>query len=121
MKDETRRWVELADADLAAAKVLLKEGILALSVFHCQQAIEKLLKAIWIETRGEPSPRTHNLVDLAREMALPLGEWEQFLGRLSDQAVASRYAGAEGYSQADAQEYHRRTLELCARLRQHLK
>lgn len=121
MKEETKDWVALADMDLAAAEVLLERGLYPPVIFHCQQAVEKLLKAIWLERTGEVPPRTHNLVDLASELKLSLPEWESFLGTLTDQAVASRYAGGQAYTQSTAQEYYKRTIELCELLRQNLK
>jgi HEPN domain-containing protein len=44
-------------------------------VFHCQQAIEKILKAIWIEQADEGvPPKTHGLVELAKEVDLELDD-----------------------------------------------
>ena len=47
MKPETADWVEVAESDLRAARIVLDEGLLQQTVFHCQQTVEKLLKAIW--------------------------------------------------------------------------
>ena len=61
--------------------------------FHCQQAIEKLLKAL-ITEKSESAPRIHDLVELADIIELDLAEDQQLLlARLSYQAVASRYPG----------------------------
>ncbi|MBI2305197.1 MAG: HEPN domain-containing protein [Chloroflexi bacterium] len=97
-----------------------ERGLLAPSVFHRQQGVEKLLKAIWVESIGQTPPRTHNLVDLATELALSIPEWLPFLRDLSNQAVASRYAGEQTYPREVAEEYNHKTVELCAQLQHHL-
>jgi HEPN domain-containing protein len=112
----------MSDVDLEMAAAGLERGLYAPCVFHSQQAVEKLLKAIWIErVRDEPPPRTHNLVDLARELGLLSQEHEEFLRKLSNQAVASRYVGREAYSQDAAREYYEGARALCELLRQNLR
>lgn len=94
MKQETQDWVALAETDLQAAQVLLEAGLFSPVVFHCQQGVEKLLKAIWIEaaTEGSP-PRIHDLVALAKLLAIPMtSEQLDFLARLSEQYIPTRYA-----------------------------
>ncbi|MBN2176003.1 MAG: HEPN domain-containing protein [Bacteroidales bacterium] len=50
MKASAESWLEFARKDLQGAKTLLNEkGLENLVLFHCQQAIEKLLKAILSE------------------------------------------------------------------------
>lgn len=50
MKPITETWLEFARKDLHGAKTLLDEkGLENLVLFHCQQAIEKILKAILSE------------------------------------------------------------------------
>lgn len=106
---------------MAAAEALLEKGLYPPAVFHCQQAPEKMLKAIWVEVKDEVPPRTQNLVDLAQGLNLLMNENESFLRTLTAQAVASRYLGEEYYTRAQAQDYYERTTELCERLRQRLK
>lgn len=56
-------WMEFADEDLKASKILLREGIYNQSCFHSQQCAEKLLKALLI-WKEKPSPKIHDLKEL---------------------------------------------------------
>jgi HEPN domain-containing protein len=112
----------MSGVDLEVAAASLERGLHAPCVFHSQQAVEKLLKAIWVDrSRDEPPPRTHNLVDLAQELDLLAEEWEEFLRKLSNQAVVSRYVGREAYSREAAVEYYEGAKGLCELLRRNLK
>src|SRR3989304_5867195 len=86
MKPETADWVEVAESDLRAARIVLDEGLLQQTVFHCQQSVEKLLKAIWTERHGSGThPRTHNLVKLAKRLRLDVPpQWRTLLVDLTD-------------------------------------
>ncbi len=47
MREIVREWIERGDSDLEAAKILARQkGLENQTGFHCQQAIEKWLKAI---------------------------------------------------------------------------
>src|SRR3970282_1988764 len=96
MKPETADWVEVAESDLRAARVVLDEGLLQQTVFHCQQSVEKLLKAIWTERHGSGThPRTHNLVKLAKRALLEVPpQWRTLLVHLNEQIFTSRYPEA---------------------------
>lgn len=60
--DETLQWIRAGDQDLLSAVVLLKhaEPLIAPGLFHCQQAVEKWLKAILI-WHGAVFPKVHDL------------------------------------------------------------
>jgi len=92
-----------------------------LTLFHCQQALEKLLKGIVVEqTSADHVRRTHDLVSLVEELHLQVSE-EQFvlLRRLGDLYMPSRY-GDEDVNLAEALlvEWLRQTTELFLWLRQ---
>ena len=65
MKKQVEDWVLLADKDLHAAEIIIKDEypLTNIVAFHCQQAIEKYLKAFIIEKDG-PLMRTHDLIKL---------------------------------------------------------
>jgi len=64
MKEELPKlWLNYSLDDLKSAKVLLNENIPNMVCFHCQQTVEKLLKA-YISTFSEEIPGTHNLIRL---------------------------------------------------------
>src|SRR4030042_1649933 len=96
MKPETQEWVEIAEQDLQAARVMLEQDFYQQTVFYCQQSIEKLLKAIWTERHGAGThPRVHNLVKLAKRLRLDVpAQWHDLLVDLTDQIFPSRYPEA---------------------------
>jgi HEPN domain-containing protein len=63
MRLETQAWLKIAREDLAAAELLLQKGIYRMVCLHCQQAVEKISKALLTEWEVE-FKRTHNIVDL---------------------------------------------------------
>ena len=59
---EVRAWLRKAEGDLGAA-IVLKDADpkrLDISVYHCQQAAEKAIKA-WLVSREIPFSKTHDL------------------------------------------------------------
>ncbi|MEK7680521.1 MAG: HEPN domain-containing protein [Patescibacteria group bacterium] len=68
MKSTVKKWVEFVDNDIKVANLLFKHGqkmgfAYQATVFHCHQAIEKMLKAI-LTDQGKEAPKIHNLVRL---------------------------------------------------------
>jgi HEPN domain-containing protein len=65
MKRLTREWVRKAEDDYSTSHLLAtsSEPHHDQTCFHCQQSAEKYLKSLLVE-RGDPVPRTHNLIDL---------------------------------------------------------
>jgi len=65
MKKQAEEWIASADKDLSAAEIIIKENCSLTNIvaFHCQQAIEKYLKAFLIEN-DILLIRTHDLVKL---------------------------------------------------------
>jgi len=62
MKDGARSWMAFADRDLEAAKILLdNEYVSNVVLFHCQQCVEKCLKAI-LEEHQIQIPKIHSVV-----------------------------------------------------------
>ncbi len=124
MKTETEKWARLAEEDLQAAKFVLKDSLFRPSIFHCQQSLEKLLKAIWIEQKEEGyPPREHNLNVLAQLVGLKLTKEQiEFFDDRSKQYTPSRYGDVlVDYSLEEAENYYQTTLEQFEWLRQHLR
>ncbi len=69
-KNILKQWLQKAAHDLTAAEILIKAGpiILDIACFHCQQSIEKYLKAFLIYQNHEFT-YTHNLDYLVNECA----------------------------------------------------
>jgi len=115
VKVETKNWISLADEDRRMAESAVAASLYRPCVFHCQQAVEKLLKALWIEQAeaGMP-PKTHGLVSLAQEVRLELDDegWE-LLDVLTKQYNPTRYGDVMvEYTRKQAESYYRRTQEL---------
>jgi len=68
---EVGRWVAKADEGIAAVRVFLTgEPLLAgAAAYHCQQAAEKLLKAVLVGA-GRSFRKTHNLNELGLAVLL---------------------------------------------------
>ncbi|MEX1255814.1 MAG: HEPN domain-containing protein [Dehalococcoidia bacterium] len=119
MKPQTEQWIEIADLDLEAANRLVEAMLPFQGLFFCQQAVEKLMKGLWIERKTSLPPRTHNLVQLATELDLSVpAELDDLLVRLTDLAVESRYPGKADQTPEMARIYLQRTTELYQWLRQ---
>ena len=62
--EETHSWLDRALRDLRAARLLIAGDSHAEALFHCQQAVEKALKA-FLTFHQKPFRRTHDLSDLS--------------------------------------------------------
>jgi len=88
-----RQWLERAESDLAAARLVLDAGTIGpwVAAFHAQQAAEKAIKAIL--TRDQVDfPKTHDLGELRALVTTPhaLPDGSQ-LARLNPYSVEARY------------------------------
>ncbi len=70
MKPEIANWSEQGKRDLQTARHSFQSRDFYASVFWCQQAVEKGLKALYMKSFGELW-RIHDLVKLAREVNAP--------------------------------------------------
>lgn len=59
--EKYKQWEEYAKYDLETAKAMFDTGRNLYVAFMCQQAIEKLVKGIYILYKHEEPPRTHNI------------------------------------------------------------
>lgn len=93
--DLAEDWLRKAESDLAAADACIDAAkALDAACFHSQQAAEKSLKA-WLILRGEPFPRTHNLIELTELCAEQQPRFNELLDdatALNPYAVTGRYA-----------------------------
>jgi HEPN domain-containing protein len=96
MKPAVSRWLELAEIDLKAARVLLKEGDLTGVVcFHAQQSVEKCLKAL-IESKGLNPPKSHDLILLNNRVDDQVQLDEDTLSKLNQVYIDTRYPASVG-------------------------
>jgi HEPN domain-containing protein len=91
-EEKVEHWLDIAEYDLETARAMQHSGRFLYTVFMCQQALEKLLKAIHIHQKGEEAPRTHNLSYLFELLDLPEDtEYLQTMTRLTAYYIKGRY------------------------------
>ncbi len=88
-KELVGKWLEQAGYDLKTAKNSLNSEDYYASVFWSQQAVEKGLKAVWME-RGNDLVKTHNLIMLGKNVGLP-GKFSSGIESLMEGYINSRY------------------------------
>ncbi len=70
VREEVKKWMDKAEDDLEKAKVLFKNKKYDGTLFYCQQAAEKGLKALLINKKNRIR-KIHDLVELGKEVNLP--------------------------------------------------
>jgi HEPN domain-containing protein len=86
------RWKDQACYDLDTARAMLCSGRYLYVLFCCQQAVEKMIKAVIAKQSNEFPPRLHALIRLAEVVALELtDERAQLLRELSNYYIQTRY------------------------------
>ncbi|MDA3959099.1 HEPN domain-containing protein [Oceanispirochaeta sp.] len=103
IQDIVDEWIEYSKKDLESAVFLTKMQPEPLEIicFHCQQSVEKLLKA-YLYSKNIKPPRTHDLdelismcdhteITLLRDLTIPL----------NDYSVMVRYPSHEAVNQED--------------------
>jgi len=94
-----KEWLEYSIKDLESAKFLtqMKPEPLEIICFHCQQSVEKALKA-YLYSKAIRPPRTHDLDELIslcdnmhiaemREMTIPLNDYSVMIRYPSHEEV----------------------------------
>ena len=85
-------WRNGARSELQSAKLLADGGQYSGALFHCHLAVEKGLKAQYMEELREEPPPTHNLVFVAEKLKREWSDDEKRqLDSLTQYAVAARY------------------------------
>ena len=88
-----KEWLNAAEKDRLAAKHLLDSGDYEACAFHCQQAVEKLLKAVSVKQSGQRPVHTHDLRALLEESSdLKINAAiEEAVSNISGYYVGARY------------------------------
>ena len=99
-RGDVRAWAAKAEEDFQTAHTMArkrKHPVPSVVGFHCQQCIEKYLKALLVQRRHS-FPKTHELIDLL-DRCLPFHPFlEMFRGdydRISAFSVQFRYPGED--------------------------
>ncbi len=93
MRPDIERWFLQGKEELDTAKVDFNAGKWFAAAFWTQQAVEKVLKALYLFTKKESPGTTHSLTFLGRELGVP----QEFLRLLRDSTkdyYLSRYPDA---------------------------
>lgn len=107
--DEVREWLQKAEKDLLSARILLKHDppVLETACFHCQQTVEKALKAFLVWKRV-PFEKVHSLtylLDLCEMHEPGFTDLRDMAENLAPYAIEVRYPGGDmQISQEEAQE-----------------
>ncbi|AWK86639.1 hypothetical protein DEW08_10645 [Azospirillum thermophilum] len=90
------RWLAVAQTDLLAARACLGAPgpLVTVASYHCQQAAEKLVKAVLVRLDIDP-PKSHDIDALLLRLPrdLPLRRVLEPLGRFTAFATLYRYPG----------------------------
>jgi HEPN domain-containing protein len=70
MREEVKNWFRQAEADLRSAMNCMKSEDYYLSVFACQQSVEKSLKALCL-LKVKEIPKSHSIIYLAQKVKIP--------------------------------------------------
>ncbi|MDO8469228.1 MAG: HEPN domain-containing protein [Candidatus Peribacter sp.] len=90
--DVIAHWRKGAREEIQSAKLLHEGGKQTAALFHCHLAVEKALKALYMEQQRKEAPFTHDLTQLAIQIQRPWTEDEKrMLADLTGFAVAARY------------------------------
>ena len=85
-------WLDIASYDFKTARQMQKAGRYLYTIFMCQQSIEKLLKAIYLQKFQKEAPPSHNLVYLEKLVNAGITEKQQnLLAELTTFYIEGRY------------------------------
>lgn len=108
MTQTLQEWIDKAAGDYATAhREILVEAVPNYDavIFHAQQFVEKLMKAVLISRKVVP-PKTHDLNYLDRLVVQACPEWSwsgDDLQSISGAAFECRYPAGRSYNRQEAQ------------------
>ncbi|MHB0946371.1 MAG: HEPN domain-containing protein [Sedimentisphaerales bacterium] len=108
LKDDIKQWLVVAESDFRAYTILAGEDVPpAIAVcFHCQQYVEKLLKAV-LTLNGIESPKTHDLRSLGISVCQYVADMKALIDKadeLTIYGVETRYPAAVEISDTEMKQ-----------------
>jgi HEPN domain-containing protein len=92
MRPDVKYWIDLSKYDVDTAKAMLDSGRYLYVLFTCQQAIEKMLKALVVKNTKTFPPRIHDLIKLVGIAKIDIDEEQkEFLAKLNFYYLETRY------------------------------
>ena len=123
-QEKYKYWLEIAQYDLDTAEAMLKSGRWLYVVFMCQQAVEKLVKGLYVLYIDDNIPKTHNIRVLIErfESQLPATLTEKHYNLFEDLTIHyldGRYADykqklSERLNEQAATDFYEQTKEVFA-------
>ena len=119
-------WLELAESDLAFAKTGFEsDDFYHLICFHCQQSIEKILKAYLVDQEIK-FPKVHDLIQLNKlcsEADVSFENFNKDLKYLNTFYIETRYAGGffQSITKVDAQKAIESAIQILNFVKEKLK
>lgn len=111
-EDVVALWQKEAKEAFRVAELAFADGIYWLTLFHCHLAVEKALKALYMNEHGQDPPRMHELLLLAEAMKHPWSEGDVTLfDTLGEFAVEARYHDPEWAEKQATKEHAQYWLE----------
>ena len=92
--ERVKYWLDVAEEDLSLAEYIFNGGRWLYTAFMCHQAIEKTIKAYWVNVREDEPPYIHSHIkllkgcDLADEMS---EEQLRFIDIMVPMNIEARY------------------------------
>ncbi|TET65882.1 MAG: HEPN domain-containing protein [Candidatus Aminicenantes bacterium] len=119
MDEIVAHWVERSQYDLDTAKIMLDTGRYLYVAYMCQQAVEKILKALIAQLGKENFP-IHNLNRLAEIATISnelTSEQFNFLAELTPYHIEARYGDykeslSEIINEKKAEQVYKKTREI---------
>jgi HEPN domain-containing protein len=87
-------WIDISEYDLQVAKSLLDKGHYLYVGFMCHQAVEKMLKALYVKRTSAMPPYIHQLDKLVDRVGLKMAmskERNDFIDELTPLNIQARY------------------------------
>ena len=128
MREEAEKWLKQALEDLSTAKDTIATGHYYAAAFWAEQAAEKALKALLLQSGR--AIRTHDLNEILdiikQELNLPVDEIRLDASKLTSHYIVSRYPNAANsipyilYTKEDAEELVKRAERVIEWVRRNL-
>jgi len=121
MKEEPKKWMEQAEADLVTAQVNFDGERYYAVVQFCQQCLEKALKSMWLDEKKKEFPYIHDLTFFMKRLELPK-KFEVICKDLTTAYAETRYPTEDiplrKFNKEDAEEILNRTSEVIGWIRE---
>jgi HEPN domain-containing protein len=92
ISEKVEYWLDIAEYDMQTARSMHKSGRYLYTVFMCEQAIEKILKANYLQKLSKEAPYSHNLVYLESLMELGISNKDlELIAELTTYYIEARY------------------------------